>query len=80
MVGIPDDPSTSKHCSFCFGTGGQAGWGAVLFQPGGEAKFSSGGNLVGQQFVMVSTRDNVTRAKLVAIVAKNGLIETFEKP
>jgi prepilin-type N-terminal cleavage/methylation domain-containing protein len=79
LATIPDNPSSgSKWCSFCLASG-QTNWGAILFAPGGEAKFSNGTGL-GQQLVLTNTRDNVTRAKLIAVLAKNGMIETFDKP
>lgn len=74
FVGVP----VTSMCSFCL-TSGATGWGWVEFGPGGKARFSAGTATIGEEFSLTSTRDNVTRKALVAIVARTGLIESFSK-
>jgi hypothetical protein len=79
LTGVPTNPASQpKFCSFCR-TAGPANWGSVLFAPGGSVVFSDGPAAIGQQLTMTSTRDGITRYKAIAIVAKTGLIESYEK-
>jgi prepilin-type N-terminal cleavage/methylation domain-containing protein len=71
--------ATSK-CSFCASS--PAGWGSVLFSPGGAPTFSNTPAGTGQQFTLQGTLDTGTttpRIRTIAVVAKNGLIESYEK-
>lgn len=71
--------ANSSACSFCATS--PSNWGSILFSPGGAAAFSAAPAGIGQQFTIVGTRDtNVARVKAVAVVARTGLIEAFDKP
>ena len=80
MTGIP----ISTKCSYCVTS--PAGYGAIVFDPGGRATFSVGtggiqaaGSGIGQQFTLTSTRDNVLRLMAVTIIGQTGAIESFER-
>jgi prepilin-type N-terminal cleavage/methylation domain-containing protein len=65
------------YCSFC-DTG--RGMGAIIFQPTGAASFSGAAvspRAQGQQFTVQSATDS--RTVLLAVIARSGVIEVFEK-
>jgi prepilin-type N-terminal cleavage/methylation domain-containing protein len=66
-----------SYCSFC---DPDTGMGAIVFQPTGAASFR-GGTLVasaqGQQFTVQGPNDG--RTVLLAIIARTGVVEVFEK-
>jgi prepilin-type N-terminal cleavage/methylation domain-containing protein len=81
LAGIPTLSGQSPnypYCSYCK-TSAPVGYGSILFEPGGKVIFSGGPSTIGQQFTVTSSRDNVVRIMAVAIVAKTGSIETFDR-
>ncbi len=74
---ISSQAPSLPYCSFCDrGTG----LGAIVFQPNGTASF--GGNVtsataLGQQFTIQSAGDG--RTVLLAVIARTGVVEVFER-
>jgi prepilin-type N-terminal cleavage/methylation domain-containing protein len=65
------------YCSFCDAS---AHRGAVIFEPGGSLKTSGGpASAPGQQFVVQGKVGQTVRTIAVAVIARTGLIATFEK-
>lgn len=74
--GVPTP--TAAGCTFCTGTG-TTGLGIMLFESGGPVRFSGSPTDPGQQFTITATRDNVTHTAAVAVIARSGVIQLFEK-
>jgi hypothetical protein len=52
----------------------------VTFEPDGRATFDSDAPIaLGQQFTLTGTIGTTTRTLAVAIIARTGLVETFDK-
>jgi prepilin-type N-terminal cleavage/methylation domain-containing protein len=76
--GLPISGLGYNYCSFC-STGANAGYGAIVFQPGGQALFSAGPTGQGQQFTVTGTITQGSRKLLVGIVSRTGMVVTFER-
>jgi prepilin-type N-terminal cleavage/methylation domain-containing protein len=79
FTGIPVTSASPKSCSFC---DPDKGWGAIYFLSSGAVTFTSpsgGAGALGQQFSLHGTYEGASRTMLFAVVARTGVIQTFEE-
>ena len=71
--------ASTNSCTFCNST--PSLWGAVMFSPGGGVVYSTPPTSgAGAHFTLTGTRDVVVaRTKTIAIVARTGLVEAYDK-
>jgi hypothetical protein len=84
FAGVQVNPSTGdKFCSFCRTSGPNDGYGAVLFDSNGAARFvgisADAALRVGQQLTLSGSAGDTTRLMAVAIARTSGLIQTYER-
>ncbi|MCI0571755.1 MAG: prepilin-type N-terminal cleavage/methylation domain-containing protein [Myxococcaceae bacterium] len=75
FAGVP----VTSACSFCRDAGTNQGFGAVVFEPRGGARFLGAPRAMGHQFTLTGTHRGATRTLAVAILGLSGVVETFER-
>ena len=86
LAGVPMLSAASPnylYCSFCNPSTPNVGFGMVTFQPGATATFSglssAAAAKVGQQFTLTGTASGPARYMAIAIVARTGATQVFER-